>query len=150
MTESTMKSAGRYTLVLLLGVFVGAGVTFDMTVMAEREQSKATATLPIDELRTFTEVYARIKSDYVESVDDKKLLNEAIQGMLAGLDPHSSYLDIDSFRDIRVETEGQFGGLGIEVTMENGFVKVVSPIEDTPAAQAGLKPGDLIIRFDQN
>ncbi|OGI67836.1 MAG: peptidase S41 [Candidatus Muproteobacteria bacterium RBG_16_60_9] len=144
-----MKSAGRYTLVLLLGVFVGAGVTFDMTVMAEREQSKATATLPIDELRTFTEVYARIKSDYVESVDDKKLLDEAIQGMLAGLDPHSSYLDVDSFRDIRVETEGQFGGLGIEVTMENGFVKVVSPIEDTPAAQAGLKPGDLIIRLDE-
>ena len=144
-----MKSAGRYTLVLLLGVFVGAGITFDMTVMAEREQTKASATLPIDELRTFTEVYARIKSDYVEPVDDKKLLDEAIQGMLAGLDPHSSYLDVDSFRDIRVETEGQFGGLGIEVTMENGFVKVVSPIEDTPAAQAGLKPGDLIIRLDE-
>jgi len=144
-----MKSAGRYTLVLLLGVFVGAGVTFDMTVMAGREQSNPTATLPIDELRTFTEVYSRIKSDYVEAVDDKKLLDEAIQGMLAGLDPHSSYLDIDSFRDIRVETEGQFGGLGIEVTMENGFVKVVSPIEDTPAAQAGLKPGDLIIRLDE-
>jgi carboxyl-terminal processing protease len=144
-----MKSAGRYTLVLLLGVFVGAGVTFDMTVMADREQSKAAGALPIDELRTFTEVYARIKSDYVEPVDDKKLLDEAIQGMLAGLDPHSSYLDADSFRDVRVETEGQFGGLGIEVTMENGFVKVVSPIEDTPAAQAGLKPGDLIIRLDE-
>lgn len=144
-----MKPAGRYTLVLLLGVFVGAGVTFDMTVMADREQGKAAATLPIDELRTFTEVYARIKSDYVEPVDDKKLLDEAIQGMLAGLDPHSSYLDADSFRDVRVETEGQFGGLGIEVTMENGFVKVVSPIEDTPAAQAGLKPGDLIIRLDE-
>lgn len=144
-----MKSAGRFTLVLLLGVFVGAGVTFDMTVMADREQGKAAATLPIDELRTFTEVYARIKSDYVEPVDDKKLLDEAIQGMLSGLDPHSSYLDADSFRDVRVETEGQFGGLGIEVTMENGFVKVVSPIEDTPAAQAGLKPGDLIIRLDE-
>jgi carboxyl-terminal processing protease len=144
-----MKSVGRYTLVLLLGVFVGAGITFDMTVMAEREQSKAAATLPIDELRTFTEVYARIKSDYVEPVDDKKLLEEAIQGMLAGLDPHSSYLDVDSFRDVRVETEGQFGGLGIEVTMENGFVKVVSPIEDTPAAAAGLEPGDLIIRLDE-
>ena len=144
-----MKSAGRYTLVLLLGVFVGAGITFDMTVMAAREQTKAAATLPIDELRTFTEVYARIKSDYVEPVDDKKLLDEAIQGMLAGLDPHSSYLDVDSFRNIRVETEGQFGGLGIEVTMENGFVKVVSPIEDTPAALAGIKPGDLIIRLDE-
>ena len=145
-----MKSAARYTLALLLGVFVGAGVTFDMTVLADREQSKAvTAPLPIDELRTFTEVYARIKSDYVEPVEDKKLLEEAIQGMLAGLDPHSSYLDLESFRDVRVETEGQFGGLGIEVTMENGFVKVVSPIEDTPAAAAGLKPGDLIIRLDE-
>lgn len=144
-----MKSAARYTLVLLLGVFVGAGITFDMTVMAEREQSKAAASpLPIDELRTFTEVYARIKSDYVEPVEDKKLLEEAIQGMLAGLDPHSSYLDAEGFKDVRVETEGQFGGLGIEVTMENGFVKVVSPIEDTPAASAGLKPGDLIIRLD--
>jgi carboxyl-terminal processing protease len=148
-TESNMKSAARYTLVLMLGVFVGAGITFDMTVMAEREQSKgATTTLPIDELRTFTEVYARIKTDYVEPVEDKKLLEEAIQGMLAGLDPHSSYLDAEGFRDVRVETEGQFGGLGIEVTMENGFVKVVSPIEDTPAAGAGLKPGDLIIRLD--
>ncbi|HEY8555478.1 MAG TPA: S41 family peptidase [Burkholderiales bacterium] len=144
-----MKSATRYTLVLLLGVFVGAGISFDMTVMADREPSKSvTSALPIEELRTFTEVYARIKSDYVEAVDDKKLLQEAIQGMLAGLDPHSSYLDAESFRDVRVETEGQFGGLGIEVTMENGFVKVVSPIEDTPAAAAGLKPGDLIIRLD--
>lgn len=149
MTELNMKSAARYTLVLLLGVFVGAGITFDMTVMAEREQSKATqSALPIDELRTFSEVYARIKSDYVEPVEDKKLLEEAIQGMLAGLDPHSSYLDAEGFKDVRVETEGQFGGLGIEVTMENGFVKVVSPIEDTPAAAAGLKPGDLIIRLD--
>ncbi|MFL6651695.1 MAG: S41 family peptidase [Sulfurifustaceae bacterium] len=144
-----MKSAARYTLVLLLGVFVGAGISFDMTVMAEREQSKAAVSpLPIDELRTFTEVYARIKADYVEPVEDKKLLEEAIQGMLAGLDPHSSYLDAEGFREVRVETEGQFGGLGIEVTMENGFVKVVSPIEDTPAASAGLKPGDLIIRLD--
>lgn len=144
-----MKSATRYMLVLLLGVFVGAGLSFDMTVMADREQGKApSGALPIEELRTFTEVYARIKSDYVEPVEDKKLLEEAIQGMLAGLDPHSSYLDIESFKDVRVETEGQFGGLGIEVTMENGFVKVVSPIEDTPAAAAGLKPGDLIIRLD--
>lgn len=147
-----MKSAARYIPVLLLGIVVGAGITIDMTVMADREQASAkessTTTLPLDDLRTFTEVYARIKSDYVESVDDKKLLEYSIQGMLAGLDPHSSYLDTESFKDVRVETEGQFGGLGIEVTMENGFVKVVSPIEDTPAAAAGLKPGDLIIRLD--
>ena len=144
-----MKPAARYTLVLLLGVFVGAGVTLDMTVLAEREQAKdGVSSLPMDELRTFTEVFARIKSDYVEPVEDKKLLEDSIQGMLSGLDPHSAYLDAESFKDVRVETEGQFGGLGIEVTMENGFVKVVSPIEDTPAAAAGLKTGDLIIRLD--
>ena len=144
-----MKPAARYTLVLLLGIFVGAGVTLDMTVLAERAPTKDDlSSLPMDELRTFTEVFARIKSDYVEPVEDKKLLEDSIQGMLAGLDPHSAYLDADSFKDVRVETEGQFGGLGIEVTMENGFVKVVAPIEDTPAAAAGLKTGDLIIRLD--
>ena len=143
-----MKASTRYLFVLLLGIVVGAGLTLDMTVLAEREKAKDAVTLPIDELRTFTEVFARIKADYVEPVEDKKLLEDSIQGMLAGLDPHSSYLDADSFKDVRVETEGQFGGLGIEVTMENGFVKVVSPIEDTPAAAAGLKTGDLIIRLD--
>jgi len=144
-----MKPAARYTLVLLLGIFVGAGVTLDMTVLAERAPAKdGLSSLPMDELRTFTEVFARIKSDYVEPVEDKKLLEDSIQGMLAGLDPHSAYLDAESFKDVRVETEGQFGGLGIEVTMENGFVKVVAPIEDTPAAAAGLKTGDLIIRLD--
>ncbi|MEK7796930.1 MAG: S41 family peptidase [Pseudomonadota bacterium] len=104
--------------------------------------------MPLDELRTFTEVFSRIKSDYVEPVEDKKLLGDAVQGMLTGLDPHSSYLDAESFKDVRVETEGQFGGLGIEVTMENGFVKVVAPIDDTPAARADLRTGDLIIRLD--
>ena len=93
-------------------------------------------------------MYSKIKSDYVEDVDDKKLLEDAITGMLAGLDPHSSYLDPQGFKEVRIGTEGEFGGLGIEVTMENGFIKVVSPIEDTPAARAGIKPGDLIVRLD--
>jgi len=144
-----MKLATRYILVLFLGMFVGAAIILDMGVLAERDEPKETlAPLPLNELRSFTEVFSRIKSDYVEPVEDKKLLEDAVQGMLAGLDPHSAYLDADSFKDMRVETEGQFGGLGIEVTMENGFVKVVSPIEDTPAARAGVKPGDLIIRLD--
>jgi carboxyl-terminal processing protease len=144
-----MKLATRYILVLFLGMFVGAAIILDMGVLAERDEPKeALAPLPLNELRSFTEVFSRIKSDYVEPVEDKKLLEDAVQGMLAGLDPHSAYLDADSFKDMRVETEGQFGGLGIEVTMENGFVKVVSPIEDTPAARAGVKPGDLIIRLD--
>jgi carboxyl-terminal processing protease len=145
----TMKSATRYILVLLLGAFLGTAATFDMVVHAEREQTRETlAPLPLDELRAFSEVFSRIKSDYVEPVEDKKLLTDAIQGMLSGLDPHSAYLDAENFKDVRVDTEGQFGGLGIEVIMESGFVKVVSPIEDTPAARAGLKSGDLIIRLD--
>jgi len=139
----------RYALILLLGVFVGVGITLERAVQAERKVAKTVEQpLPIDELRTFTEVFSRIKADYVEPVDDKKLLRDAIQGMLTGLDPHSSFLDPEGFKDIRVGTEGEFGGLGIEVTMEDGFVKVVSPIEDTPAARAGLKTGDLIIRLD--
>jgi len=139
----------RYALILLLGVFVGVGFTLERAVQAERTAAKqADQPLPIDELRTFTEVFSRIKADYVEPVEDKKLLRDAIQGMLAGLDPHSSFLDPEGFKEMRVGTEGEFGGLGIEVTMEDGFVKVVSPIEDTPAARAGLKTGDLIIRLD--
>lgn len=139
----------RYALILLLGVSVGVGFTLMRAVQADRVADKqAEQPLPIDELRTFTEVYSRIKSDYVEPVSDKKLLNDAIQGMLAGLDPHSAFLDPEAFKEMRVGTEGEFGGLGIEVTMEDGFVKVVSPIEDTPAAHAGLKTGDLIIRLD--
>jgi carboxyl-terminal processing protease len=145
-----MKLATRYILVLFLGMFVGAAIILDMGVLAEREGSKdILAPLPLDELRTFTEVFSRIKADYVEPVSDKKLLEDSVQGMLSGLDPHSAYLDANSFKDMRVETEGKFGGLGIEVTMENGFVKVVSPIEDTPAARAGIKPGDLVIRLDE-
>jgi carboxyl-terminal processing protease len=140
----------RYALILLLGIFVGVGITLERAVNAERAAVKQTEQpLPIDELRTFTEVFSRIKADYVEPVDDKKLLRDAIQGMLSGLDPHSSFLDPEAFKEMRVGTEGEFGGLGIEVTMEDGFVKVVSPIEDTPAARAGLKPGDLIIRLDE-
>jgi carboxyl-terminal processing protease len=100
-------------------------------------------------LRAFTEVFGRIKNDYVEPVDDKKLISEAINGMLSGLDPHSAYLDAEAFKELQVGTQGEFGGLGIEVSMEDGFVKVVAPIEDTPAWKAGLKPGDLIIKLDE-
>jgi len=141
----------RYVLILALGIFVGAGLTLDHAVQAERDAAakQAQQTLPVEELRVFTEVFSRIKSDYVETVDDKKLLQDAIQGMLAGLDPHSSYLEPEGYKELRVGTEGEFGGLGIEVTMEDGFVKVVAPIDDTPAAKAGLKTGDLIIRLDE-
>lgn len=104
--------------------------------------------LPLDELRTFTEVMQRIKTAYVEEVDDKTLLDNAIQGMLNGLDPHSAYLRPDDFKELEESTTGEFGGLGIEVGMEDGFIKVISPIDDTPASRAGIQPGDLIIKLD--
>ncbi len=94
-------------------------------------------------------MFGAIKANYVEPVEDKKLITEAISGMLAGLDPHSAYLDADAFKELQVGTQGEFGGLGIEVGIEDGFVKVVSPIEDTPAARAGIKSGDLIIKIDE-
>ncbi len=113
------------------------------------EETKPSSDLPLDELRIFAEVFGRIKNDYVEPVDDRKLLNFAIEGMLSGLDPHSAYLNEDDYRDLRVGTSGEFGGLGIEVGMENGFVKVISPIDDTPAKRAGVQAGDIIIRLDE-
>ena len=104
--------------------------------------------LPLDEIRTFTEVFAKIKNDYVEPVNDKKLLESAIRGMVEGLDPHSAYLTKDDYKELQEGTSGEFGGLGIEVGMEDGFVKVISPIDGTPAQRAGIQPGDLIIRLD--
>src|SRR5207245_11246965 len=100
------------------------------------------------QLNLFGDVSERVRSYYVEKPDDSKLVESAISGMLAGLDPHSSYMDAKSFRDMQVQTRGEFGGLGIEVTMENGLVKVVSPIDDTPAAKAGIKPNDFITNLD--
>lgn len=135
-----------------LGAALGVGLSVAGMAIAEREPPKAPeplGTIPYEDLRTFAEIYGRIRQDYVESVSDNKLLTDAIRGMLSGLDPHSSYLDGDEYNDLKAGTVGQFGGLGIEVGMENGFVKVVSPIDDTPAHRAGIKAGDLIIRLDE-
>ena len=140
-----MTQKAKSILVGLAGVLAGAALTLNLSAIADRDQETA---LPVEELRAFTNVFARIKNDYVEPVEDKKLITEAINGMLTGLDPHSAYLDIDAFKDLQVGTQGEFGGLGIEVGMEDGFVKVVSPIEDTPAFKAGVKPGDLIVKLD--
>lgn len=104
--------------------------------------------LPLEELRNFTKAYEHIRKSYVEDIDDKTLLEYAIRGMLSELDPHSTYLNADSFEDLQENTKGEFGGLGIEVGMEDGFVKVISPIDDTPAAKAGIQAGDLIIKLD--
>lgn len=129
-----------------LGLVAGVSLSLHFAAMADKE---AVATpLPVEELRAFSEVFGRIKSDYVEPVTDKRLITEAINGMLNGLDPHSAYLDADAFKELQVGTQGEFGGLGIEVGMEDGLVKVISPIEDTPAYHAGLKSGDLIIKLD--
>src|SRR4249920_258178 len=122
-------------------------ISLNFSAVAQREAARFP--LPVDELRAFAEVFGAIKSNYVETVEDKKLITEAISGMLTGLDPHSAYLDQDAFKELQVGTQGEFGGLGIEVGMEDGFVKVVAPIEDTPAWRAGLKSGDLIIKLDE-
>ncbi|MCK5790051.1 MULTISPECIES: S41 family peptidase [unclassified Ketobacter] len=116
----------------------------DTTQQQEQEQGL----LPINELRTFADVFDRIKQAYVEEVDDKTLLENAIQGMLTELDPHSAYLKPEAYQDLQINTTGEFGGLGIEVGMEDGFVKVITPIDDTPAKKAGVEAGDLIIKLD--
>ena len=134
------------TISLTVGAFVaGALISLHFPALADKEVKPS---LPIEELRTFAEVYSAIKQGYVEPVEDKKMITNAISGMLSNLDPHSAYLDADSFKDLQVGTQGEFGGLGIEVGMEDGLVKVVSPIEDTPAYRAGVKAGDLIFKLD--
>ena len=143
-----MKFKLQNYLLLLTGLLTGVLVSIGHGVFAEREGDAARATLPIEELRTFTDVFGRIKNDYVVDVDDKELIENAIRGMLSGLDPHSSYLDAEDYTELRVGTSGEFGGLGIEVGMEDGFVKVIAPIDDTPAQRAGVQAGDLVIRLD--
>lgn len=131
----------------MAGVLIGVTTSISLNVFAFRQNIEAAP--PLDELQQFSEVYSRIKDNYVEEVKDKDLMTNAIRGMLNGLDPHSSYLDEEEFKELQVGTSGEFGGLGIEVGMEDGFVKVISPIDDTPAQKAGLQSGDLIIRLDE-
>ncbi len=140
-----MKSRLRNFGLIAVGAVAGVLISLNFQAVADRATR---TTLPIEELRAFTEVFGAIKTNYVEPVEDKRLITEAINGMLTGLDPHSAYLDQEAFKELQVGTQGQFGGLGIEVGMEDGFVKVISPIEDTPAFKAGIKPNDLIIKLD--
>jgi len=141
-----MKNKLKKVGLVLLGALAGVLLSLNFSAIAQKEAARSP--LPVEELRSFAEVFGAIKSNYVEPVADKKLISEAINGMLTGLDPHSAYLDNDAYRELQVGTQGEFGGLGIEVGMEDGFVKVVSPIEDTPAYRAGIKSGDLIIKLD--
>jgi carboxyl-terminal processing protease len=126
------------------GLIAGVALTLQLSATAQQGSSS----LPLDELRNLSNVFGQIKRDYVESVDDKRLLTDAIKGMVSGLDPHSSYLDKKDFAEMQEHTQGKFAGLGIEITSEDGIVKILNPIEDTPAAKAGLLSGDLITRLD--
>jgi len=139
-----MLNSLRKSTYLVVGILLGLSLAIGHSVYALKQEQD----IPFEELQAFTEVFSRIKSDYVEGVDDKRLIEDAIRGMLGGLDPHSSYLNTSEFGDLKIGTTGQFGGLGIEVGMENGFVKVISPIDDTPASRAGVQASDLIIMLD--
>lgn len=141
-----MLALKRHLPYVLVGLALGVLLTVGQHVSADRNGSQG---LPLEDLRTFTEIYAKIKNDYVETVDDKTLIESAIRGMLAGLDPHSAYLVPDDYQDLQAGTSGEFGGLGIEVGMEDGFVKVIAPIDDTPAQRSGVKAGDLVVRLDE-
>jgi carboxyl-terminal processing protease len=136
-----LKVAGLLT----LGAVAGALTTIQLQAFA---RNTLTSPLPLEEMQALAAVFGAVKSDYVEPVDDKKLINDAISGMVAGLDPHSQYFDKKTFKEFREGTTGKFVGVGIEIGMEEGLVKVVSPIEGSPAFRAGLKSGDLITRID--
>lgn len=142
-----MRVATRYGLALALSFLAGVSLTATQAVESGPD-TPPESKLPLDDLRTFTGVLDAVKQDYVEPVKDKDLLENAIRGMLSNLDPHSAYLDAEAFQDLQIGTSGEFGGLGIEVGQENGFIKVIAPIDDTPAQRAGIRPGDLIIRLD--
>src|SRR6201982_1094817 len=142
----------RKTSLILLGAAAGVAVTLVTTqprIVFDGSRAQAAAADTYRQLSLFGDVFERVRADYVEKPDDSKLIESAINGMLAGLDTHSSYMDSKSFRDMQVQTRGEFGGLGIEVTMEDGLIKVVAPIDDTPAAKAGVMANDIITKLDE-
>ncbi len=139
-----MKAAG----LIGLGAVLGVSLSLHFSAVAVRQSTMLN--LPIEEVRMLSEVFGRVKAGYVEEVDDKRLIKEAINGMLNGLDPHSAFLDEEAYKEMQTATSGKFGGLGIEVGSEDGFVKVISPIDDTPAFKAGIKSGDYIIKVNQS
>jgi carboxyl-terminal processing protease len=145
-SEIIMGNKLKNTGLIGLGMIAGVALSIQFSAVAQKSNISA---LPYQELRQLADVFNLIKTDYVEPVEDKKLLTEAISGMVSSLDPHSAYLDKKSLQELREGTQGKFVGLGIEVSMEDGYVKVISPIEDSPAHRAGLKAGDLITRLDE-
>lgn len=141
-----MKTFSPYINTLLSIILFFNGVVVFAQERAT-EDIPDTREIPFDEIRIFAEVFDKVKNDYVENINDRELIESAIRGLLEGLDPHSAYLDENAFKNLQEGTSGEFGGLGIEVSMENGFVRVIAPIDDTPAQRAGIKSGDLIIRL---
>ena len=141
----------RKTSIILLSAATGAALTLFVTQprsVLMGSTARAATSDTYRQLNLFGDVFERVRSDYVEKPDDSKLVESAISGMLTGLDPHSSYMDAKSFKDMQVQARGEFGGLGIEVTMEDGLIKVVSPIDDTPASKAGIQANDIITNLD--
>ncbi|MGI4858542.1 MAG: S41 family peptidase, partial [Janthinobacterium lividum] len=145
-----MRKHLKHVVLIVAGLTTGVLATLQISAAAQSNASTAAAAtaapLPLDQLRLLAEVFGQIKHEYVEPVDDKKLLTAAIKGMVSSLDPHSSYLDKTDYQELQEQTQGRFAGLGIEITSEDGLIKVISPIEDTPAFRAGIRPGDLITR----
>src|SRR5437588_3390457 len=141
-----MRDGLRKAGLIGLGTVLGILLSLNLSVFAQRESRLP---IPYEDLQLLSAVFGKIKSDYVEPVSDDKLIKEAINGMVHGLDPHSDFLDADAFKELQVSTQGKFGGLGIELGVEDGIVRVISPIEDTPAFKAGIKSGDLIIKIDE-
>src|SRR4030081_509709 len=142
----------RKTSLIILSAATGAALTLFVTQprsVLMGSSARAATSDTYRQLNLFGDVFERVRSDYVEKPDDGKLIESAISGMLAGLDPHSSYMDSKNFRDMQVETRGEIGGLGIEVTMEEGFIKLVAPIDETPAAKAGIMANDIISHLDE-
>ena len=149
MDQSITRGAFNFMLLALLSLQLSGIFNLSYAEKIEKKENEIKdQSLPLEQLRNFSDIFARIKTDYVEQVSDKELLENAIRGMLAGLDPHSTYLDPEEYKELKIGTTGQFGGLGIQVGIEDGYVKVISPIDDTPAYHAGIKSGDLIIRLD--
>ncbi|MDH3647086.1 MAG: S41 family peptidase [Gammaproteobacteria bacterium] len=142
-----MSVLSRGLLAVLIGVVLGLSLSAGGIVVAELE-ARETETLPIAEARLFAEVMERVKREYVDTVDDSDLIESAIRGMVSDLDPHSAFLDPEEYREIRISTSGNYTGVGLEVNVEDGRVVVVSPIDDTPAYRAGLKPGDILMMVD--
>ena len=141
-----MKNFKLKDLLVLTGILLVVNLFF--YVNYNKDVHAAKTSLPLNQLQAFSEVYLKIKQNYVQDISDKEIFDNAIKGMLEGLDPHSTFLNEKDFKDLQIGTKGEFGGLGIEITMEGGYVKVITPIDDTPAFKAGIEAGDLIIEID--